>query len=96
MVLKYINGCSIGGTKIKKLGRKKMRDPNAVFNTHIKTIKGFISKNSIFPQKAKIDVRFTSDSHETLSLAYNGIQIAVPFEKVWELIEETRKDNSVS
>lgn len=73
-----------------------MRDPNAVFNTHIKTIKGFISKNSIFPQKAKIDVRFTSDSHETLSLAYNGIQIAVPFEKVWELIEETRKDNSVS
>ena len=73
-----------------------MRDPNAVYNTHIKTIKGFISKNSIFPQKAKIDVRFTSDSHETLSLAYNGIQIAVPFEKVWELIEETRKDNSVS
>lgn len=55
-----------------------------------------ISKNSIFPQKAKIDVRFTSDSHETLSFTYNGIQMGVPFEKVWELIEETRKDNRVS
>lgn len=73
-----------------------MRDPNAVLNTHIKTIKGLISKNSIFLQNAKIDVRFTSDSHETLSFTYNGIQMAVPFEKVWELIEETRKDNRVS
>lgn len=72
-----------------------MRDPNAVFNTHIKTIKGFISKNSTFLE-AKIDVRFTSDSHETLSFTYSGIQMAVPFEKVWELIEETRKDNRVS
>ncbi len=71
-----------------------MRAPNAIFNTHIKSIKGVVSKGSLVPIKAKIDVRFTSDDHETLSLTYENILIVVPFEKVWELIEETRADRN--
>lgn len=69
-----------------------MRAPNSMFNTHIKSVKGLVSIGSLMPTKARVDVRFTSDTHETLSLTVGNIQIAVPFEKVWELIEETRAD----
>lgn len=71
-----------------------MRAPGAIFNTHIKSVKGMISKGSIIPKKARVDIRFTSDTHETLSLECEGVQIAVPFEKVMELVEETRADRN--
>lgn len=68
-----------------------MRAPGAMFNTHIKSVKGLLTISDNM-QKVRVDVRFTSDSHETLSFTVGNIQIAVPFEKVWQLIEETRKD----
>lgn len=72
-----------------------MKAPNSMFNTHIKSVKGLVSIGSLMPIKTRVDVRFTSDTHETLSLTVdNNIQIAVPFEKVWELIEETRADRN--
>lgn len=70
-----------------------MRAPGAIFNTHIKSVKGMISKG-IIPKMVRVDIRFTSDSHETLSLECEGVQIAVPFEKVMELVEETRAERN--
>lgn len=70
-----------------------MRASGAIFNTHIKSVKGMISIG-IIPKKARVDIRFTSDSHETLSLECEGVLIAVPFEKVMELVEETRADRN--
>ena len=72
-----------------------MRAPGAIFNTHIKTIKGLMTMDdeSVI-KKVKVDVRFTSDSHETLSFTIHNLQISVPFEKVWQLVEETRKDRA--
>lgn len=72
-----------------------MKAPNSMFNTHIKSVKGLVSIGSLMLIKTSVDVRFTSDTHETLSLTVdNNIQIAVPFEKVWELIEETRAERN--
>lgn len=71
-----------------------MRMPGAMFNTHIKTIKGLLTMDDDMIKKVKVDVRFTSDDHETLSFTVNNLQIAVPFDKVMDLVEETRRDRA--
>ena len=70
-----------------------MRVPGAIFDTHIMTIKGLFTGSEMVTRKVDVDVRFTSDSHETLSLTFKGMQIMVPFDKVMKLVEETRSDS---
>lgn len=71
-----------------------MKDPYATFNTHITTVNGLVSMDdSLIPAKMSVDVRFTSDSHETLSLTVSNLQIAIPFEKVQKIIDDARKNN---
>lgn len=71
-----------------------MRAPGAMFNTHIRSVKGLISKenNPMTIRKVRVDIRFTSDDHETLSLTTDNIQISVDYKQVEKLVEETRKD----
>ena len=71
-----------------------MRAPGALFNTHIKTIKGLMTMDDDMIKKVKVDVRFTSDSHETLSFTIHNLQISVPYDKAMQLVEETRKDRA--
>lgn len=75
--------------------RNEMKAPGALFNTHIKSVKGLFTidgeKTEI--HKGQIDIRCTSDSHgETLSLTYRNLQMTVKVKDVEKLIEETRKD----
>lgn len=77
-----------------------MRAPGALFNTHIKTVKGLFTaddgEQTRF-EKGNIDIRCTSDAHgETLSLTYHNLQMAVKVKDVEKLIEETRKDRKDS
>ena len=44
-------------------------------------------------EKCTIGIHFTSDEHETLSLSVDNAQLTVPFDKVMEVVEETRKHN---
>ncbi len=70
-----------------------MKDPCAIFNTHISSVDGIVTVDDPSNmRKMKVDVRFTSDNGETLSFSVANLQIAVPFEEVEQLIEETRKD----
>ena len=73
-----------------------MKEPNAMFNTHILTVKGYISVDDgeIFhPRKDDIDIRCTSDTNgETLSFTYRNVQMAVKVKDVERLIKETRDD----
>lgn len=71
-----------------------MKDPYATLNTHITTVKGLVSMDdSLIPAKMSVDVRFTSDNHETLSLTVSNLQIAIPFEKVQKIIDDARRNN---
>lgn len=71
-----------------------MREPGAMFNTHIRKSKGFVSTDpDLLGRKTDIDIRFTSDFHgETLSFACGSVQITVKYSDVEKLVEETRKD----
>lgn len=69
-----------------------MRDPNALFNTHITTLTGTTSDASKI-RKEPMDVRFTSDGKgETLSISNGRMQFTVDFKKIMKLVEETRED----
>lgn len=72
-----------------------MRDKYAMFNTHITTVKG-LTTEGLTMKKETLDVRFTSDSHETLSISNGHIQFSVDFKPIMKLIEETRKDKRTS
>lgn len=73
-----------------------MREPNAMFNTHILTVKGYISVDDgeIFHQrKDDIDIRCTSDANgETLSPTYRNVQMAVKVKDIEKIIKEARDD----
>ena len=73
-----------------------MKEPNAIFNTHILTVKGYVTvdDSEIFhPRKDDIDIRCTSDTHgETLSLTYRNVQIAVKVKDIERIIKEARDD----
>lgn len=73
-----------------------MKEPNAVFNTHILTAKGYITvdDSEIFhPRKVDIDIRCTSDTNgETLSLTYRNVQMAVKVKDIERIIKEARDD----
>lgn len=68
-----------------------MRDPYAMFNTHIRTVKGLTMINTSLI-KERLDIRFTSDDHETLSISNGKVQFSVNYKDVLKLVEETRKD----
>lgn len=68
-----------------------MRAEGSKLNTHVMTVQGLTTYNDVM-FKGPVDIRFTSDTHETLSLTMGNIQIAVGYEKIEELVEETRKD----
>lgn len=73
-----------------------MKEPYAMLNTHILTVKGYISVDDgeIFhPRKDDIDIRCTSDAHgETLSLTYKNVAMAVKVKDVEKIIKEARDD----
>ena len=70
-----------------------MRDPYAMLNTHIKTVKGIVSVDDGTMKIMNVDIRFTSDTHgETLSLTVGSAQVAVRYSEIEKLVEETRKD----
>jgi len=69
-----------------------MRLNGARTNTHGKKIQGVMNDIKGF-RRGVVFARFTSDAAgETLSLECEGEMIAVPFEAVERLIDETRKD----
>lgn len=72
-----------------------MKDPKAIFNTHIRTAKGFCTidaEDRMIPMDGKVDIRCTSDDHgETLSLTFSNIQIAVKVKDVEKVIKEARE-----
>lgn len=73
-----------------------MKEPNAIFNTHILTVKGYISVDDgevLHPRNDDIDIRCTSDTHgETLSLTYRNVQMSVKVKDIEKIIKETRDD----
>lgn len=73
-----------------------MKEPNAVFNTHILTTKGYVTvydSDIYHPKKDNIEIRCTSDVNgETLSLTYRNIQMAVKVKDIEKIIKEARDD----
>ena len=73
-----------------------MKEPNTMFNTHILTVKGYISVDDgevLHPRRDDIDIRCTSDSNgETLSLTYKNVQMAVKVKDIEKIIKEARDD----
>lgn len=68
-----------------------MRDKYARLNTHIKSVKG-LTTTTEGVYKERLDIRFTSDTHETLSITNSKIQFSVNYDDVLKLVEETRAD----
>ena len=75
-----------------------MKEPNAMFNTHILTANGFISYDDgsvLRPERVEVDIRCTSDAHgETISLTVSNVQILVKVKDVEKIIAEARKGRS--
>lgn len=73
-----------------------MKEPNSMFNTHILTVKGYVTvyDSEIYnPKKDNIDIRCTSDVNgETLSLTYRNVQMSVKVKDIEKIIKETRDD----
>lgn len=70
---------------------KPKKAEGAICNTWIVDIDGSVGDGYQYRSKV-LTVRFTSDTHETLSIAdeAQGIQYIVPFKKVNEMIELAR------
>lgn len=68
-----------------------------LLNTYYAETQGMITyeneEGKFVYEKCTIGIHFTSDEHETLSLSVDNAQLTVPFDKVMEVVEETRKHN---
>lgn len=73
-----------------------MKDPYAIFNTHIKKCKALVSNDKdghLQTKKEYVDLRFTSDDiGETFSITFGHMQVALKYKDVISLVEETRND----
>lgn len=72
-----------------------MRDPLALFNTHMRKAKVLYSEDigALKCARKDADLRFTSDDHgETFSVTLGNIQIAMNYKDIENLVNETRKD----
>ena len=73
-----------------------MKDPYAIFNTHIKKCKALVSNDKdghMHTRQEYVDLRFTSDDvGETFSITLNHMQVALKFKDIMALVEETRND----
>ena len=68
-----------------------MKDPYAMFNTHILSVKGLMSDERHM-YKTRIDIRCTVDDRgETLSLTGDDTQIAVKVKDIERIIKEARE-----
>ena len=75
----------------------KMQIDKVGLNTYYAETQGMITyeneEGKFVHEKCTIGIHFTSDEHETLALSVDNAQLAVPFDKVMEVVEETRKHN---
>lgn len=76
-----------------KKNTKPMKEDGAKLNTWIVDVNGSMVANDIM-FKVVYAVRFTSDTHETLSITdeISGVQFSVPFKMIQEMIDKARKE----
>ena len=72
---------------------KPKKADGAKLNTWIVDVDGSILANNVM-FKNSFAVRFTSDTHETLSITdeRSGVQFNVPFKMIQEMIDNARKE----